>query len=447
MTAHTIPRELIGLSRVAQIELEARQAETVERIEFIAVNDTHRIVEFDHALIWRRKSSTISTVSGGLIADKNAPQIVWFTGLARHLSHNPTVDGPHLIDPNLLPVKLQSEHARWLTGRALWIPLIGVRSQNEGGLIVLRSTKFTQSETRILGRIGNAFGHALSALAAPVKAQDEITVRVQRRKWAMAMVAVLLLLAVPVPMTVLGDARIVPAKPVLITAPLNAVIKTIHVAPNTDVKKGTPLFTFDKTELKSSVRISGKRVTVLKADRARAEQKGFNDPQSRAELSLISARLAQTYAELDRANEKLSRAEVVAPKPGVVLFDNIEGWEGRPVQVGEKVMVLANPDKSRLQIEIPIDDALVVEPGAEVRFFLAVRPRQPVTAHLSNVSYSPKILNNQKAVFIGDAEFEEGAEALRLGLTGTAKIVGPSEPLYYILLRKPLSALRRLLGI
>jgi len=447
MTAHTIPRELIGLSRVAQIELEARQAETVERIEFIAVNDTHRIVEFDHALIWRRNASTISAISGGLIADKNAPQIVWFTKLSRFLCRNIASLTPHQIDPKIIPDELQSEQARWLASEALWVPLIGVRGHHEGGLIILRSTKFTQSETRILGRIGNAFGHALSALAAPKNAQDKNTVSVRRRKWAMAIVAVLLLLAIPVPMTVLGDARIVPAKPVLITAPLNAVIKTIHVAPNTDVKKGAPLFTFDKTELQSLVRISGKRVTVLKADRARAEQKGFNDPQSRAELSLISARLAQTYAELDRANEKLSRAKVIAPKPGVVLFDNIEGWEGRPVQIGEKVMVLANPEKSRLQIEIPIDDALVVEPGAEVRFFLAVRPRQPVTAHLSNVSYSPKILNNQKAVFIGDAEFEEGAEALRLGLTGTAKIVGPSEPLYYILLRKPMSALRRLLGI
>ena len=143
----------------------------------------------------------------------------------------------------------------------------------------------------------------------------------------------------------------------------------------------------------------------------------------------------------------MSRTDVRSPKSGIILFDNREDWEGRPVQIGEKVMLLADPKKTRLEIEIPIDDALIVEPGAEVRFFLAVRPSEPVHATLINVSYSPKVLNNQKAVFIGEAEFLSGSKPLRLGLTGTAKIIGPSEPLYFILMRKPLSAMRRFFGI
>ena len=106
---------------------------------------------------------------------------------------------------------------------------------------------------------------------------------------------------IPIPITILSDARIAPANPILITAPLNAVIKKIHIEPNTEVQANTPLFSFDKTDLSSAAKISEKRVAVLLADRIRAEQKGFNDQNARAELSLVSARLAQTYAELDQA--------------------------------------------------------------------------------------------------------------------------------------------------
>jgi len=231
--------------------------------------------------------------------------------------------------------------------------MMGVRGKLEGALILLRETSFSDAEMRVLGRIGNAYGHTCSALRAPTGPKTNDTNRSKQMKWFATALTLVAVLSFPVPITVLGDARISPAKPVLITAPLNAVIKKIHIEPNTLVLKDTPLFSFVDTELRSTAKISEKRVSVLLANRARAEQKGFNDAAARAELGLIKARLAQTYAELDRANEQLSRTEVRAPKSGVILFDKPEGWEGRPVQIGEKVMLLADPAKTKLEIEIP----------------------------------------------------------------------------------------------
>ena len=171
--------------------------------------------------------------------------------------------------------------------------MTGARGRVEGGLVVIRENIFLDAEIRILARVGNAYGHACSALRAPIGKRTEYGFLTNRAKWAIGIIAVTVLLSIPFPMTVLSEARIAPAYPVLITAPLNAVIKKIHIEPNTLVKKDTPLFAFDKTELKSSAKGSDKRVRVLLADRARAEQKGFSDAQSRAELSLIAARLAQ----------------------------------------------------------------------------------------------------------------------------------------------------------
>ncbi len=447
MTQHALPQQLMAISRVAQIELEVRAAESQEMICSMAVNDTHRVIEYDHALIWLRRKSAIAAISGGLVVEKSAPQIAWFEKLCRSYSANGPGDSAGLITMSELPKNLQPGFDLWISGNAIWIPMKGVRGLREGGLVLLREKPFLEAELNILTRLTNAYGHALTALRAPVRERAQHWYRTRGVKFLAAGVALVILLNIPIPLSVLAEARIAPRDPILVTSPLNAVINRVMVRPNTTVDKGDTLFDFDHRELKSAATISEKRVSVLMANRFRAEQKGFEDAKARAELGLIEARLAQTYAELDRATEQLSRTRVRSPASGVVLFDAPEGWEGRPVQIGEKVMLLADPKKIKLEIEIPIDDVLVVEPGSEVRFFLAIRPSDPVLARLTNVSYSVKIINNQKAVFIGEAELDESAGGLRLGLTGTAKIIGPREPLYYVLLRKPLSAMRRLFGI
>lgn len=437
----------MAISRVARIELEARAAESLEVICAMAVNDTHRLIEYDHALIWLQRKSEIAAISGGLVVEKSAPQIAWFEKLCRRISANGSGDTAILITKNELPENLQPGFDLWISGKAIWIPMKGARGVREGGLILLRDKSFLEAELNILTRLANSYGHAITALRAPVREMAQNWYRTRGVKFLAAAIALVILLNIPIPLSVLAEARIAPKDPVLITSPLNAVINKIMVRPNTIVARGDTLFDFDKRELKSAATISEKRVSVLRANRLRAEQKGFEDAKARAELGLIEARLAQTYAELDRATEQLSRTRVRSPANGVVLFDAPEAWEGRPVQIGEKVMLLADPKKTKLEIEIPIDDVLIVEPGSEVRFFLAIRPSDPVSARLVNVSYSVKVINNQKAVFIGEAELDESARGLRLGLTGTAKIIGPREPLYFVLLRKPLSAMRRLFGI
>lgn len=185
---------------------------------------------------------------------------------------------------------------------------------------------------------------------------------------------------------------------------------------------------------------------VLKAEHARAEQSGFRDPKARAELTLLASKLAEGEAELAYALDRLARTEVRAPDNGILMFDDPVSWVGRPVKVGERVMSVADPRQVRLEISLAVDDALVVQAGSDVDFFMAVAPNDPVAARMTRVSYDAKLSPTQTVAFAAEAEFVGGIDPPRIGLTGTAKVYGARVSLVYALLRKPLASLRRLTG-
>ena len=442
MTEHEPARQVLGLSRLVQLEGELRQADAPQAVDFIAVNDTHRVVAYDHALVWRSRARRITAVSGGLLVDPMAPQIVWFGRLARHLEAAASVDVATDIGIESMPSALKDGHQRWIACAALWVPVVGPRTTKEGGLILLRGEPFSDSERRVLVRIGGAVGQTVAALQG------------RRPHWrlgygpltAAVVAAGIALGAVPVPMTVLAEAKVVPIDPTIVAAPLDGVIKDVWVQANDVVAAGQSLVSLEPTELLAQRDVASKHVAVLSADWLRLEQKSFSDDKARADISLARSRLAEGESDLAYANDKLNRSDIRAAAGGVVLLEDRNQWLGRPVRVGERILTLADPKSIRLEIQVPVEDALVVTPGAEVEFFLAISPAKPVKAKLSRMSYEARLLPNQTSAFVGEAAFTDSADKPRLGLTGTAKISGETVPLAYALLRRPLAHLRRVLG-
>ena len=436
-------RQVLGLSRLIQLEGELRQADSPRSIDFIAVNDTNRVVAYDHALIWRARSGAVAAVSGGLIVDRHAPQIVWFGKAARHVLTAAVDKGATVeIDKDTLPNRLHRGLERWVAGAGLVAPLLGPHGAKEGGLIVLRADAFNESERRILARIGGAIGHAIAAIEGP------------RRRFRLgfkplagaAVIAACAAGVLPVPMTVLAEAKVTPIDPTIVAAPLDGVIKTILVESNDVVPEGRSLVQFDPTELEAQRDVAAKHVAVLTADWQRLEQKAFADDKARADISVARSRLSEGESDLAYAIDKLRRADVKASNAGVVMIEDRNQWLGRPVKIGERILSLADPNKVRLEIQVPVEDALVATPGAKIEFFLAIAPAKPVAAQLTRMSYEARLLPNQTSAFTGEAAFEDDAGLPRLGLTGTAKIYGEPVPLAYALLRRPLAHLRRVLG-
>ena len=447
MSEHLLPKQLAGLSRLVQLEWDVRQARDHAAVGFIAVNDTHRLVSYDHAILWRGQKHGIVNVSGGLKVEPNAPQIRWFKRLAAHLA-KPSDPAPVIIQEKAVPQALRTEYSKWIGSHALWVPLTGPGKRLVGGLIFLRATAFNESEIRTLDRLGNTYGSAFCALNAPKPVTSSL-ITARRVKLTALAVALALAVVIPVPMTVLAEARVSPSEPFMVSAPIDGVISAIAIKPNQNVIKGQLLLNFDQTELSAAQQIAQKRVAVLDASSRSAEAQAFSDPKARAEIALLRAKLAEGRAELSFARERLAKVALRATGAGIALFDDANEWIGRPVKVGERVMVIADPNKALLEIQVAVEDALFATPGARVDFFLATAPSHPIPARLTKISYSARIQPDQTAKFVAQAVFQFDADTPppRLGLTGTAKIHGQRVSLGYLLFRKPLAKLRRLLGI
>lgn len=449
MAERTIASNVVGLSRLLQLEGEARQAATIDDIAFLAVNETRQLVNYDRALLWLPWQRRVVAVSGVSAVDRTAPFIQWAGRIARHLGRQTDLADATDITADMLPDRLGSEFAEWSTGAALWLPLRVDDATRDGGLLLMRSEPFEENEQQVLARLAGSFAHALSLLrlrrrgAIPRRGK-----RLVRRLWLPILaVAAIAALFIPVSLTILVPAQVVPTNPYYVSAPIDGVVARMMVAPNETVTRDQVIVRLEETELQARLTISEKAVAAAVAELSRARQRAFTDARSKADLQLLQAKLDEKRTERDYAASRLQWATIRTPAAGKSIYNDPNDWVGRPVSVGERIMIVADPADVRLDVWIPAGDAVSLPAGAKVLFFQNAAPETPVVATLSVVSYEAQARPDGTAAHRGKAGFAEGAKTPRLGLTGTAKIHGEEVSLMYLIARRPLATLRRWFGV
>ena len=452
MSTQAPDSKLLGLSTLLQLEKDIRHAENIDKFNFLVVNDARRLIDFHQAVLWKLEppaGSSIQAVSGLAAIDRNAPYIIWLKKVIKHLLKQPNANKAHTVSRDALPAALNDGWSEWSLGQCLWCPIPAPSGKLLGGLWLNRKRNWEAGEISLLEHLCDAYGHAWSALTGHQETWRERLsrrFRTRRTRWAIA-VTLVALMFLPVHQTVLAPAEIRAYQPEIVSAPLEGVIKTFHVEPSTTVAEGDLLFSMDDTTLRNRYEIAEKALAVTEANYMRAAQKSFTDDESKAELALLNARVEEKSAEVRYTAELLGRIHVRAEHNGIAVFSDANDWLGKPVVVGEKVLTLANPDDAELQIQLPVDDAINLEPGARVRMFLNIDPTHPLDAQLRQTSYEAEVTPDDILAFRLKASFDEGTPLPRIGLKGTAKIYGNRVPLFYYLMRRPISAVRQTLGI
>jgi hypothetical protein len=117
------------------------------------------------------------------------------------------------------------------------------------------------------------------------------------------------------------------------------------------------------------------------------------------------------------------------------------------VQVGERVMMIADPSLIDVTIYLPPDDAIELEAGGDVELLLHVNPLSTLKAKIERSSYEATPQADGTLAYVIRAELLPGQGLPRIGLRGTAKVYSERVSLGYYLLRKPLAFVRRSLGV
>ncbi|MGB7287155.1 MAG: HlyD family efflux transporter periplasmic adaptor subunit [Salaquimonas sp.] len=434
------------LEQILAIEGRMRKAETLQALRYYAVNELRQIIPASQIMILQRKSGrkawAIKSVSSLAAPDERSPMLQWLSSTLGGL-----IDRAVKSQACLGRLELDSAPHNSPSYRYTLFYRFDIGASQRASTIVFFSDKpFSDQHKQILTRLGETFGHAWSvfdrgkpnpalALSKPVK--------------FLIGLAVLLTLFIPVPLAVLAPARIVADKPTIVAAPINGVIEEIHVLPNQPVKTGDLLYSFDKTEAKNNLENATRNLGVSESRYRRASQAAFGSNALKGEVAIAKAEVELAAEEKASFVRRLGLADVHATASGIVLFESIDRWVGIPVETGERVMRIADPEALRIEIDLAGDDTIILDEGASAKLFLDANPLNPYDARIIETSYQPIKSERDTLVFQLRAELlpEENQNDLRIGLRGTAQLFGDPVPLWFFLFRKPLSYLRQLTGI
>lgn len=435
------------LQHLLKLDSDARQAVSPEALGYIIVNRTRLLVEYRQALLldWRLGRLCVSTVSDVSAPDDNAPYIRWINRFAKHHVRSEQNRKIHGIPATDIAHDSFTDWKEWSASHFVWVPLRHGTGDRQPYLLLVRDEPWKEEDTPLLQRLSETYAHALWAH--------------RRKRWqqpftlprGMMLAAILVLLAclfIPVRQSVLAPAELVARKPWVVSAPLDGVVEKFQVEPSQEVYEGQPLFSFNDTALRNEFRVASEELSVAEASLRKARQGGFHDADQRSNIALMSARRDISAARRDYARELLDRIQVVARRDGVAVFDDPNDWIGRPVQTGERVMLIADPRDTELHIDLPVKDAMILSPGARVLLYLDVDPVNAVQARLERVSYEAVLSVKKILSYRTVAQFTGPPDSRpRLGLHGVAKIVGDKVPLGMHLFRRPLSVVRQRLGL
>lgn len=437
---------------VAGLEARARAATNLAELGFSIANDAHVLVPFRQALVFADDGAhgEMFAVSGLARPSEDSPYLVWLRRAWPWLRER--IDGRPgwltLATPgSAIPDDIADGWREWWPDGVFALPLRRRSGEPLACVCLLLESEPPATLAAALTQLAATWSYCWEMLGGRPAAGWRVHLhRLSATQRRLTLIAALLLLLVPVRETALAPAEIIALDALAVASPLDGVVKTIHVRPNQPVRAGERLFSLDDTTLRNRLDVSQKSVAVADAELAAMTQKAFDNPQSKSELSLLGGRARERRAELAAISTQLARIDVVAAQDGIAVFADANDWLGRPVSTGERIMLLANPDRPGIAIHLPVADAIALEVGAPVKLFVTVAPLSPLSAKVIETSYQAVLSPDAVASYRLRAAFAENGGLTRIGLRGTAKLYGEWVALGYYLLRRPLASLREWSG-
>ena len=448
MSNQPTPKATSNPQEQAFIHLNMRsiQADKPADLQFIIVNETLQLTHYRQAAFFNVRANGkpyLTTASGLVSVTENSPYSVWLNTIAKQFNQTQI----SVLSLKDVSVDLQEGWQEWLPEHVLTIPLKSKQNQPVGLVMYAREKAWSEQEVGVLSHIHETYGYCLGALKNSKRSFSSKLGSVFKLKfWLLGLAGFVALMFLPVRLSTLAPAEVIALNALSVAAPQDGVIHKFIVQPNALVKKGDVLFTLDNTAISNRLEVAASALSIAKADALVAEQRAFDDAKGKAELASSLGRVREKEAELASVKATAERVEVVAEQDGIAIFTDANDWIGKPVQTGERVMQIADPQQAGLLMWLPVRDALNLDKGAPMKLFLHTQPLKPIAASLQQTSYSASLSPENVASYRLKGTFDDTAALPRIGLRGTARISGEWSILGYYLFRRPIAAVREWTG-
>ena len=436
------------LTDFIQFEKEIRAATDINTLGFTVCNYLRKLLKYEVAVLLVNKagSNRVHSISGVSDFDKSSPLVVASEKLCNHKD-------VQLTEVDVLPIRELPEKVRDRFDEIYLYELAAVNLTRPNGgqngvLLMMRSTPWLQHESQLLMQVRDVVSHALCYLTSGKKKSVLRQVfPTLKPDWRWAICALMVLSVIPVPQSVIADAKVTAKSPTVVAAGLNGVVEELLVRPNEKVRAGQLLVRFDDTDLVHRKNTLQQELALARERLRKAQQQTLNTTSAQSQSAELEAQIRLKELEMAYVDESITGLELYAVNDGIALYSEPQDWVGRAVSTGEKIMEIAASSDNQFEILVAANDAIELEQGRQVKFFPLAKPLQAVKGSVDSVGFFAEPHDGELLTYRILAEPESNNTILRLGMKGTARLYGEKVSLGYHLLRKPISAVRRTIGV
>ena len=444
------------ISTANQLLVRVLNAQSLKNLTFIILNDSFLILPYDRASLWRIMDgkADILGVSGQTQVTKSSELVNNWRPLVSHLkdlAKTREISSEEFPNNKKEWDKLQTDRS----SHVLWVPIVNNARETIGLWLEIwqkrgGSDSFYPPEkvTTFSGFLVPGYAAAWEKLSSSISFQGIKNIFTKKNIGFALLAFLLLSLLIRVPLRIVAPCEIIAKNPYLITAPLEGIIEKIDVQPGELVRKGDLLFEYDARAPLQDLKIAQNEVKAMQSEINRVVASSVSDSQSLLQLSTMNIKLQKAELQLEYAKTRAQQLVDRSPREGVISVDNPDEWRGRPVKVGEKIMLISDPNESKVRIWIPEDDNIPLDKDKPIYVFLNPHPETGYEAKLTYISQSTVITERHIPSFVAEAEWIEPLNPdVKLGLKGSAILYGNRVTIFYYIFRKPLATMRTFFGI
>ena len=439
------PSAVEVLALLHQLSLSACRSTTSQALIFQILNDTVQLAQYDRATLWDISDNSIKLLGiSGQASPNQATGIAekWYT-LVKDLK---APDTPQTLTKD----SFTKEERIWLELQASpsspnvqWFPIFS-KKKLVMGLWLERwaGSPWQEEEINILNFLMQGYGVAWERFV------PKFTLKMlgKRQYLFLSIILFCALFLIHIPLRIVAPCEIVPKEPVMITAPLEGIVEEVIVRPGQDILAGQVLFVYDKRVPLQELKVAQKQVQIIQSELNRAITLSFKDARSLPEIATLRIKLQKEQLRLELAEYQVDKLEVSSPMDGIAMLDSPEQWRGKPVRIGERVLVVSSPKMTKVRLWIPESDNVILDRSKPLKIFLNVSPEHSINAKLDYIADYTQMTDKGIPSFVSEAEWENDEVNVKMGLKGTAILYGQEVSLFYWIVRRPWANLRSMIG-
>lgn len=439
------------LLTLLDLQNRVQKATHLNDFSFIVTNETQKIVSYRQSVFWTHNNEkiTLEGLSGNAVLDKNSPYANFVKQTITETLKNASKHAVTIIDLDKknLPAGTEPEDENSIAPHIVLCVFTTEEEGILGGLWMERDKPLKDAEKEILNNLCESYAYTLRAIELDNRKQGNLLTYFKAKKSrAFILAALLIAFFFPTQLSITAPVEITARNPKVVSIPYDGILNDVLVKPGDTVKEGDVVATMDQTNLKAEADQAEQELQTAQISLSRAGLESLSNAEKKADLQLLRAEIAQKRIALDYAQERLSKTNISAPTDGIAIFADANAFEKKPMRTGEKLMIIAQPEETEALITIPVNAMLPISKDSPTSFYLNTQPLKTHEADILSIGYQASADPDGQLTYKIRARISD-KEAMRIGHKGTAKIKSHWSILGYAVLRRPLIAMRNIMGL